>query len=111
MAKIDAVIAALRTVLEEAESRTDESYWNVAVLNRWIARLPGAWLGRWRQLRLRGNSFSSVEREDLISHVRATLAYLENRKTAQSTGLWRWLPTLRRRQPSVSPTSNKRLLH
>ena len=50
MADVDAVIAALRIALQEAEART-QGWWKVAALNRWINQLPGAWWGRWNQLR------------------------------------------------------------
>jgi ribonuclease HI len=76
---VDAVIAALRSLLQEAETRTSESWWHATDFNRWIDQLPGAWRGRWRRLRLLGQS---VKRKNLITHVRATLAYLEiNRET------------------------------
>jgi hypothetical protein len=112
MAKIDAVIAALQAILKEAEGRPTPSRWKTRAVNRWINQLPGAWIWRWRHLKLRGDLDRLVSREEFISHVRATLAYLEtNRDEIQPIRLRRWLPTLRRRQSSVSPTSNKRLLH
>jgi hypothetical protein len=55
MAKdVDAVIAALKAVLREVERR-DDDFWETAVCNRWINRLPGAWAGRWRHLKVRQN--------------------------------------------------------
>jgi hypothetical protein len=74
----DAVIAALRVVLHEAEtcanfSRTD-FYWKTHIVNKWIYQLPGAWWGRWRELRLRSDCGDLAERPNLIMHVRATLA-------------------------------------
>ena len=75
MAKsVDAVIAALQVILQEAETREDET-WNVAMVNQWIARLPGAWMGRWWHLKLRADLYGTTAyRDNLISHVRATLA-------------------------------------
>lgn len=80
---VDAVIAALRTVLQEAEDREGDYWWNTHIVNRWIDQLPGAWWGRWRRLRLRGDSGDSdAKRDNLITHVRATLAYLEANRDA-----------------------------
>jgi hypothetical protein len=39
---IDAVIAALRVALEEAQ-KSNETFWKVNSANRWINQLPGAW--------------------------------------------------------------------
>ncbi len=77
---IDAVVAALRAVLQEAE-HTSGPHPTKAV-NRWIGQLPGAWWGRWWRLKLRGDSFGQVSRDALIGHVRATLAYLEAQREA-----------------------------
>jgi len=79
---VGAVIAALRTILHEAETRVSEYRWKTHVVNRWINQLPGAWRGRWRHLKLRSDFQRSTPRADLISHVRATLAYLENHREA-----------------------------
>jgi hypothetical protein len=88
---IDAVIAALRTVLKEAETRSSDYWWKTSVVNRWIARLPGAWTGRWRHLKLTADSGFDANRPNLISHVRATLAYLEtNREAIRSMRAWSW---------------------
>jgi hypothetical protein len=88
---VDGVIAALRIVLREAESRSNTAWWKTAVLNRWINRLPGAWAGRWRELKLQGDSAGVVTRSDLISHLRATLAYLEvNRDHIKRSRVWYW---------------------
>lgn len=74
---VDAVIAALRVALSEAE-RSKDSYWEVREVNRWIGQLPGAWFGRWRNLKMDPIPYSSnVRRADFISQLRATLAYLE----------------------------------
>jgi hypothetical protein len=47
MAKVDPVIAALRIVLHEVETRRD-AHWDTHVFNRWIDRLPGPWARRWQ---------------------------------------------------------------
>ena len=78
---VDAVIAALRIVLREAETRTDH-YWEIHIVNKWINQLPGAWWGRWGQLYLESDSFGRAVRANLITHVRATLAYLETNRDA-----------------------------
>lgn len=49
--KIDAVITALRTVLQDAEAGLLGSCCNANVVNRWIDQLPGAWYEH-RRLRL-----------------------------------------------------------
>ncbi|HUJ38616.1 MAG TPA: hypothetical protein VLW88_13175 [Hyphomicrobium sp.] len=72
---IDAVIAALRAVLQEAERSS--GWLSTKIVNRWIAQLPGAWRGRWRRLYLRGDINGNVTHASLVGHVRATLAYLE----------------------------------
>ncbi len=90
---VDAVIAALRIAQEEAEKNADDDdYWDVMTANRWIDQLPGAWMGRWRHLKLYGTSGADVvERSQFIGHVRATLAYLEaNREAIQSVRFWSW---------------------
>jgi hypothetical protein len=76
---VDAVIAALRAVLKEAEANT-RSFWKTKNVNRWIGQLPGAWWGRWRRLHLRGSMIGTVTRSEFIGHVRATLAYLETQR-------------------------------
>ena len=81
MADVDAVIAALQVVLEEAEARGSEFWWKTHIVNKWIDQLPGA-RRRWRELRLRGDSGDLAQRANLITHVRATLAYLETNRDA-----------------------------
>jgi hypothetical protein len=49
---VDAVIAALRVALNEAEM-SNQTWSQVRAANRWINQLPGAWMGRWLHLRLR----------------------------------------------------------
>jgi hypothetical protein len=90
------VIAALRVVLREAESRKHQYWWKTRVVNRWINQLPRAWTGRWRHLKLPGDSERDVPHSDLVAHVRATLAYLEvNRDQIKGS---RW-PFRRRKRP------------
>jgi hypothetical protein len=84
--EVDAVIAALRVVLHEAETSTN-FYWETHIVNKWICQLPGTRWGRWRELRLRPED--SALRPNLITHVRATLAYLEtNRETIAAQRSW-----------------------
>jgi hypothetical protein len=88
---VDAVIAALRVVLREAETRTRTLSWETHTVNKWIGQLPGAWLGRCRHLKLKATYKYNNEasREDLITHVRAMLAYLEtNRETIAAQRSW-----------------------
>jgi hypothetical protein len=98
---IDAVIAALRVALREAES-SNVYWWKVRAANRWINQLPGAWMGRWWHLKLRTEfgDGGSIPRADFIGHVRATLAYLEpNREEIRSARLWSW--AMRRRAKTL----------
>jgi hypothetical protein len=99
MAKdVDAVIAALRVVLREVE-RSNTHWWDAAVANRWVDRLPGAWARRWRQLKVKDGQ---VIRCDLITHLRATLAYLEvNRDHIKGARIWPW--SLRKGKRSPEP--------
>ena len=83
-ADVDAVIAALRVALDEALG-SDATFWNVKAANRWVSKLPGFWLGRWRQLRLKspyGNG--ECPRDEFVGHVRATIAFLETIDENQS---------------------------
>ncbi|MFA5899366.1 MAG: hypothetical protein WC829_09675 [Hyphomicrobium sp.] len=75
-ANIDAVIAALRVVLDAAEDG-ETPFVKVEAANRWIAQLPGSWTGRWRKLVLKGNSSGEAGREEFVAHVRAVIAFLE----------------------------------
>jgi len=50
----DAVIAALRIALQEAEKGSG-TFWKAKASNRWINQLPGAWMGCWWHLRIRGD--------------------------------------------------------
>lgn len=60
------------------------------IQSRTIDQLPGAWMGRWRHLKLYGdNGTEFVECSQFIGHVRATIAYLEaNRDAIQSARFW-----------------------
>ncbi|MGZ5918877.1 MAG: hypothetical protein ACXWJV_03660 [Hyphomicrobium sp.] len=87
---VDAVIAALRAVLRDAELTSGSLPTNI--VNRWIGQLPGAWRGRWRRLKLRGNAFGNAPRDAVIAHVRATIASLEAQREAlgQKRRWWRF---------------------
>jgi len=85
---VDAVIAALRIAQEEA-ARTPYGSCKVRAANRWINQLPGAWMGRWRHLKLRADDEGEIGCDQFIGHVRATIAYLEaNRDAIQSVRFW-----------------------
>ncbi|KAB2943892.1 MAG: hypothetical protein K8F92_19580 [Hyphomicrobium sp.] len=100
-ANVEAVIAALRVALEEAQ-KSEERFWKVEAANRWIAQLPGSWTGRWRKLVLGGNSSGDVSREEFVAHVRAVLAFLDaNRAQIPASRKW-WSP--RRRSPAAQPS-------
>jgi hypothetical protein len=96
---VDAVIAALRAVLREAEHASGSL--QTKIVNRWIGQLPGAWRGRWRHLKLRGDSFGRAPRDALVGHLRATLAYLEaQRETLGHKRPW-WRLLGARKRPAA----------
>jgi hypothetical protein len=100
---VDAVIAALRIVLQEVERQTWSNTFDTHVVNKWIGQLPGAWTGRWNRLRLepRWGGSPVAYREAVLTHVRTTLAYLEvNRDQIKAGRTWRW-PF--RRAPKPAP--------
>ena len=94
---VDAVIAALRVALEEAEEAVYGN-WPVKSANRWINQLPGAWFGRWRHLKISSDEWDgNISRDRFIGHVKATIAYLETNKeeferTGVGTGRFRHHP-------------------
>lgn len=97
---VDAVIAALRIVLKEVERQTWASSFEIHIVNKWIGQLPGAWTGRWRRLRLTPTVYEggTAYREAVLTHLRATLAYLEvNRDVIKTRRSWSW--PLRTRKP------------
>ncbi|MBI1648685.1 hypothetical protein [Hyphomicrobium sulfonivorans] len=99
---IDAVIAALRVVLDAAEE-SDEPFVKVEAANRWIKQLPGTWTGRWRKLMLKGDGSGDARRDEFVGHVRAVLAFLEsNSKETPATRKW-W--SLRRRSGQQQPAA------
>jgi hypothetical protein len=96
---VDAVIAALKVVLQTVADDSSTSQWQVKLVNRWINQLPGARWGRWRQLKLKGPSYDrkQVYRGDMLVHVQATLAYLETNRDAIAAQR-PWWPFERRTQ-------------
>ena len=101
-ADIDAVIAALRVALDEAQ-RSDEDFWQVSAVNRWIDQLPGIWMGRWRDLKLAGDTVGEVDRAQFIGHVRAVAAFLEASRTPTPRVRKWW--SLRRRNSAAQPAT------
>jgi hypothetical protein len=93
-ADVEAVIAALRVALDEAQN-SDEVNWRVLAANRWVGQLPGLWKGRWKSLMLQGDFIGNVNRHQFIGHVRAVLAYLEASR-AQIAPSRKWWPMRRR---------------
>lgn len=99
-ADVEAVIAALRVVLEEAH-KSEDNCCQAETANRWISQLPGSWTGRWKKLVLKGDAGGEVRREDFAGHVRAVIAFLEaNRSQIPPPRTW-W--SLRRRTPAAQP--------
>ena len=93
-ADVEAVIAALRVALDEAQN-SDDTYWKSEAANRWIGQLPGAWSGRWRRLKLHADASGDVYREAFVGHVRAALAFLEASRS-QIAPSRKWWPMRRR---------------
>jgi hypothetical protein len=93
-ADVEAVIAALRVALDEAQ-KSDETFWKSQAANRWIGQLPGAWSGRWRRLKLHADGSGEISREEFVGHVRAALAFLEASRT-QIAPSRKWWPMRRR---------------
>lgn len=98
--QVDAVILALRSVLQDAE-RIQVAYWETRTINRWINQLPGAWTWKWRHLKLRGDTDRKVTRADAIVHLRATISYLEANRTNIERPSFRW-PKLRKEKTLLS---------
>jgi|SRR5665647_1714400 len=99
-ADVDAVIAALRVALDEAQ-KSSATCWKISTANRWINQLPGAGLGRWRQLKLSRIGRGEISRTEYIGHVRAVLAYLDANREAVSRPRT-WWPAQRRATPTHS---------
>ncbi len=95
---IDAVIAALKIELKEAE-QGGGAFWKSARCNRWINQLPGAWTRRWKNLKIRGDFEGEISRTEFVTHVRATLAYLEaHGDQIKAMPTWNWPFTALRKQ-------------
>ncbi|MGO9459329.1 MAG: hypothetical protein ACLP1W_04250 [Rhodomicrobium sp.] len=101
MAKdVDAVIAALKAALQDAQARNFVSC-ESRIANRWINKLQGAWTGKWRHLKVQSDILGEILREDFIGQVRATIAYLETNKDAIAS-LPSFSGLFRRRKPIAS---------
>jgi hypothetical protein len=104
--EIDAVIAALKIELGEAE-RGGGLFWKTIRCNRWIKQLPGAWTRRWKNLKIRGDIDGEIPRAEFVTHVRATLAYLEaHRDQIEAMPAWTWPFTALRKKNEITTDSN-----
>ena len=93
-ADIEAVIAALRVALDEAQ-KSDEPSGRCRPSIAGSISCPGTWMGRWRDLKLAGDNAGEADREQFVGHVRAVVAFLEASRT----------PTPRRAQVVVAPAA------
>lgn len=97
---VEAVIAALREVFEDAELRDHEDEWDIETINRWIEQLPG------RPTQFKGlelNTLSGMApREDAIGHLRATIRFLVVRQQSPPPTKRRWWNFRRDRKPAAS---------
>lgn len=75
--EVDAVIAALHTLLKDAEARKTQHHWDPMTVNRWIHLLPAQFAERSRHMILLGHNNGWTTRDDLIGHVKATISYLQ----------------------------------
>ena len=77
MATIEAVTAALKAALDNAES-SDEDDWDVAAANRWVVQLPPEQFANLSQLQLEPyDDAGQVPRHVFVAHTSATVAFLE----------------------------------
>lgn len=98
---VDAVIAALKVALQDAESR-HFSWCKPRVANRWINQLPWTWSGKWRHLKVQSDIDGDIAREDFIGQVRATIAYMEtNREAMCAEAASPWPVWLRRKSQAT----------
>lgn len=98
--EIEAVIAALKIELQQAE-KSHDTWWKAERCNRWIKQLPGAWTLQWNNLKIWSDIAGDVYRAEFITHVKATLAYLETKRAQPQTKTtsWGWPFTALRRNP------------
>jgi hypothetical protein len=102
---IEAVVAALKVALREAE-HGEEVQWEARAANRWIDLLPGAYLGRWRHLKL---SDGLVSRSRFVGHLRATLAYLDAFERGTPVRRYWWQPPARvPKQAALPPAATSK---
>jgi hypothetical protein len=97
--EIDAVIAALEV------EQSPGLWWQAERCNRWIKQLPGAWALQWENLKICPLPGGSVYRTDFITHMKATLAYLETKRGEGETKKARWpWPFKALKQRSAQPS-------
>lgn len=100
--EVEAVIAALKSVLKDAETQRCSHYYP-RTANRWIDRLPGSWRGKGSlKVAPRGEWIAYA---DFVSQVRATIAYLETNKEVIANGSGASWLRFWRRKPKEAPVS------
>lgn len=108
LTEVEAVIAALKVALQDAERRTS-GYVKARAANRWIDHLPASRWGQWRRLKVRSDIEGDILRDDFTGQVRATIAYLEANKEviANSSGASKsWLHFWRRKPKAPSANAD-----
>ena len=93
-------------VWRSTKRRSEEDLWKVYSVNRWIELLPGTWMGRWRDLKLKGDDTGEADREQFVGHVRAVIAFLEASRTPAPRSRKWW--SLRRRSTTASRPPRRR---
>ena len=105
LTEVEAVIAALKIALQDAERRND-LYTKVRAANRFIDQLPGS-RRKWRRLKVGSDLDGYILRADFIGQVHTTIAYLETNKEVIASGAAESKSWLRfwRRKPKEAPVS------
>lgn len=79
-ARLNAVIAALEKVSDHVNTLSEDVELDASVYNRWISMLDGVVEGNWKSMLL--DETQLVNSQDMIMHVEAAIAFLEEHREA-----------------------------
>ena len=79
-ARLNAVIAALEKVSDHVNTLSEDVELDASVYNRWISMLDGVVEGNWKSMLL--DETQLVNSQDMIMHVEAAIAFLEEHRDA-----------------------------
>lgn len=79
-ARLNAVIAALEKVSDHVNTLSEDVELDASVYNRWISMLDGVVDGNWKSMLL--DDTELVSSQDMIMHVEAAIAFLEQHRDA-----------------------------